>query len=70
MRTRAGVHFCPGFTFVPGLEVSLVGSSPDEAMHAESEMRGGLNKAHGKTLSSCSITKPSCLNGIVALENV
>lgn len=40
MRTWAGVHFCPGFTFVPGLEVSLVGSSPDEAMHAESEMRG------------------------------
>lgn len=62
--------FCPDFTFVPGLKFSLVGFSPDEAMYTATEMHGGLNKAHRKTSSLCSITSPSCLNGIVALENV
>lgn len=60
---------CSGFPFMKGLKFNLMRFSPDKGTYTVTELHGGSNKAHRKTLNSYSITKPYCLHGSMILAN-
>ena len=48
-----------------GLQFKLVSFFSNESIYTETEVHGGLTKAHSKTLNLYAIMKPCCLHGVM-----